>query len=197
MIYETERQLAPGSYHSTPMRLGQRTSVDFDFFSERPLPRDYLRNAWLVSSGKILQEEANTITFFATPGQSGTPGVKISLFGGVQTGRVGEPAWTDDGLVWVASLLDCLATKLKVIMQRAEAKDYQDIAKILETGLPLDRGLGAARAIFRSFFHPTKTGGVFPPWDRLPPSLGNERAGPSQPSQTGKLITQVDPLSSF
>lgn len=37
-------------------------------------------------------------------------------------------------------------------MQRAEAKDYRDIAKILETGLPLDRGLGAARAIFRSFF---------------------------------------------
>lgn len=73
-------------------------------------------------------------------------------------------------------------------MQRAEAKDYRDIAKILETGLPLSRGLGAPRAIFRSvFFHPTETGGVFPlgigslvPWVMSVP----DRHNPSKPENS-------------
>ena len=36
-----------------------------------------------------------------------------------------------------------LATKLKSILDRAEAKDYQDIAAMLSAGLSLEKGLGA------------------------------------------------------
>ncbi len=56
---------------------------------------------------------------------------------------VGEPEFTNDGVLLVASLDDLMATKLKVILQRPEAKDYRDIAATLETQVRLDRGLMA------------------------------------------------------
>ena len=43
----------------------------------------------------------------------------------------------------VASLEDLLATKLKAIMDRAEAKDYRDISVMLSAGISLERALGA------------------------------------------------------
>ena len=74
--------------------------------------------------------------------------VRLSFFGSITFGRVGEPEWTDDGIVQVASLEDLLATKVKVLLQRVEAKDYLDVAALLGNGVLLARGLGAARAIF-------------------------------------------------
>jgi predicted nucleotidyltransferase component of viral defense system len=38
---------------------------------------------------------------------------------------------TLDGIISVASLTDLLATKLTVILQRAEAKDYIEIAALI------------------------------------------------------------------
>jgi hypothetical protein len=54
----------------------------------------------------------------------------------------------------VASLQDLMATRLKVILQRVEAKDYRDIAALLNAGEPLEKGLAAARALFHSTFQP-------------------------------------------
>ena len=48
----------------------------------------------------------------------------------------------------VASPLDLLATKLKVLLQRAEKKDYADVARILDAGIRLEDGLAASRALF-------------------------------------------------
>jgi hypothetical protein len=48
----------------------------------------------------------------------------------------------------VASLEDLLATKLKVILDRAEAKDYRDIAAMLAAGVSLERALGGFAAIY-------------------------------------------------
>jgi hypothetical protein len=50
----------------------------------------------------------------------------------------------------VASLEDLLATKLKAILDRAEAKDYQDIAAMLSAGTSLERALGAFAKMYRS-----------------------------------------------
>ena len=66
------------------------------------------------------------------------------------------PELTDDGVVLVASSLDLLATKLKVITQRAESKDYSDIAQLLSVGTNLIRGLGAARSLYGSAFAPAE-----------------------------------------
>jgi hypothetical protein len=41
-----------------------------------------------------------------------------------------------------------MATKLKIILDRAEAKDYRDIAAMISAGLSLSGGLGAFRQMF-------------------------------------------------
>ena len=74
----------------------------------------------------VVQDEKNSLSLFTEPGN-----VKLSFFGDLGIGRVGAPSQTRDGILLVASPLDLLATKLKVIMQRAEAKDYNDIAAAL------------------------------------------------------------------
>lgn len=132
------------------LRLGHRSSLDFDLFTERPLdPKlmdvqfDFLRRS------KVIQQRENTLTVLA-PVQSGA--VKVSFFGDITNGRIGTPEFTQDGTVKVASLLDLLATKLKVMLQRIEAKDYQDIAAILRSGALLENGLAGATALYSPSF---------------------------------------------
>lgn len=52
--------------------------------------------------------------------------------------------------------MDLLATKLKIILQRTEAKDYRDIAALLRAGNDLATGLGAARDLFGPNFQPSE-----------------------------------------
>jgi hypothetical protein len=112
------------------LRLGHRASIDFDFFSDKPLDRRALSAAVpLVSTAKLLQE---------------TPGY-FSFFAALKMGRVGQPEWTEDGVLQVASLDDLLAAKLKVLLQRVEAKDYLDLAAMLEAGAKLSAGLAPSR----------------------------------------------------
>ena len=82
--------------------------------------------------------------------------VKVLFFGSVGFGRVGTPDVTADGVLQVASLADLMATKLKVILQRAEAKDYRDIAAMLSDGASLSFGLASARQIFGPNFQPSE-----------------------------------------
>jgi len=51
-------------------------------------------------------------------------------------------------------LPDLLAAKLKVIWQRAEAKDYLDVAALMRAGLSLEHGLGCGIALYRPQFNP-------------------------------------------
>lgn len=60
-------------------------------------------------------------------------------------GRVAEPEPTEDGVLQNCLIVDDLrATKSKVILQRIEAKDYRDIAAMLNAGVSLSKGLAAA-----------------------------------------------------
>jgi hypothetical protein len=143
------------------LRLGHRTSVDFDFFTERTLDRAELADKLpFLRKAQVLQEGPDTLTVLASlAGPDDGPGdrpVKLSFFGSIKFGRVGEPQWTSDGVVQVASFEDLLATKVKVLLQRVEAKDYVDIAALLQAGVPLDRGLAAARVLFAPTFQPSE-----------------------------------------
>jgi len=69
-------------------------------------------------------------------------------------GRAGEPDLTDDGILQVASFDDLMATKLKVILQRAEAKDYRDVCAMVNAGVDLSRGLASARTLYGPNFQP-------------------------------------------
>lgn len=70
---------------------------------------------------------------------------------------VGEPDFTEDGVLQVASLEDLMATKLKVVLQRAEAKDYRDVAAMVGAGVSLSRGLASARLLFGPNFQPSES----------------------------------------
>ena len=141
------------------LRLGHRTSVDFDFFSELPLDREAVHAAFgFVAGATVLQDHSHTLTLLVDEGDASAPATdKVSFFGLIGFGRVGEPAITGEGGLHVASLDDLMATKLKVILQRAEAKDYRDISAMLNAGVDLARGLASARAMFGPSFQPSES----------------------------------------
>ena len=77
--------------------------------------------------------------------------VKVSFFGSLRLGRVGEVSCCSDNGVRVASLLDLAAQKVRVVQVRAERKDYLDLATLLECGVSLPMALGAAHALYPDF----------------------------------------------
>lgn len=140
------------------LRLGHRPSVDYDFFSEEPLDRASLRAALrFVGRSTVLQDEPDAWTMLVPTAVGDRGQVKVSFFGGINFGRVGEPERTDDGVLVAASLADLLATKVKVVLQRAEAKDYRDIAAMLKAGAGLAEGLASARAMYGPGFQPSES----------------------------------------
>ncbi len=89
------------------LRLGHRASVDFDFFTELALDRSSLEKLLpLLTTAQVLQETRDTLTVLALSDAPDRRPVKLSFFGSITFGRVGEPQWTDDGIVQVASLED-------------------------------------------------------------------------------------------
>lgn len=140
------------------LRLGHRASVDFDFFCEKPLDREAIKAACpFVEQSTVIQDDRNSWSLLVPYGDSERNHVKVSFFGTIGFGRVGEPDFTEDSVLQVASLDDLMATKVKVVLQRAEAKDYRDIAAMATAGVSLSRGLAAARAIFGPNFQPSES----------------------------------------
>lgn len=140
------------------LRLGHRASVDFDFFTHLRLDRSALGAALpFVAHSTILQDQPDAVSMIVPQGDAEHSHVKVSFFGGITFGRVAEPDATEDGIVIIASAEDLFATKLKVILQRAEAKDYRDIAALLRSGMDLARGLASARALFGRQYQPSES----------------------------------------
>jgi hypothetical protein len=128
------------------LHLGHRKSLDFDFFRSEPLDKDQIRAAFgFIDGAAILQDAPDTLVAVA---EMPSGPVKISFFGGVGFGRVNDPLQTGDGILLVASLDDLMATKLKATLDRAEAKDYRDIAEMISAGVSLPAGVSAFSAMF-------------------------------------------------
>ncbi len=139
------------------LRLGHRSSVDFDFFRAMPLDRDGLKAALpILAVSTSIQDHGDAWSLLVPCGDTQSEFVKVSFFGSIAFGRVGSPQRTDDGVLMVASADDLMATKLKVVLQRAEAKDYRDIAAMLRAGLSLPRGLAAAGLLFGPNLQPSE-----------------------------------------
>jgi Nucleotidyl transferase AbiEii toxin, Type IV TA system len=133
------------------LRLGHRASEDFDFFSSQDFNPDALeRQVTFLGDAQRLQSSPNTLV--AIVERDGP--VQVSFFGGLGLRRVRNPDPAENSDVLVASLLDLAATKVKVVQDRAEAKDYLDIAMLLERGLDLAEVLGAAAAVYGRAFNP-------------------------------------------
>lgn len=140
------------------LHLGHRASVDFDFFTDKPLDRKMLRAAFpFLAKAVVLQDRPDTFTVLVSGGDTQNEHLKVSFFGTIGFGRVGEPEVTEDGVLQVASLDDLMATKVKVILQRVETKDYQDIAAMIRAGASLAKALAAARAMYGRDFQPSES----------------------------------------
>lgn len=140
------------------LRLGHRDSVDFDFFSSKPLDREAIKAVFpFVAQSATLQDHDNTWVVLAQCGISKSEHVKVSFFGTITFGRVGEPDITEDGVLQVASFDDLMMTKVKVVLQSAEAKDYRDVAAMINAGVSLSRGLASARLLFGPNFQPSES----------------------------------------
>ena len=168
------------------LRLGHRASVDFDFFSSQPFkPAELFPNIDFLEDAEVLQTRDNTLTVSIDRGDP----VKASFFGDINFGRVGHPDMTTDGTIAVASLLDLFGTKLKVLLERVEAKDYLDLEALLRSGLTLAEGLGAATALF---------GNQFPPMEAVKAlSYFDEGDARTLPSETKKYLTEQTTLWDF
>lgn len=148
-------QLAPGAnlsfvlYGGTAvaLHLGHRVSIDFDFFKAEPLEKGKIEASFsFLRDARVIQESDNTLVLDVSM-PSGR--VKVSYFGGLALGRINDPLRTRDNVLFVASREDLLVTKLKAILDGAEAKDYRDIAAMLSTGVSLERALGAFAKMYR------------------------------------------------
>ena len=133
------------------LRVAHRSSVDFDFFSHDPLAHQALVSEIPFLSGStVLHEEPDTLT--VSVDRDGP--VKISFFGRITFGRIGVPDQVEENGIRVASLIDLAATKLKVLLERVEARDYVDVSALLQAGIRLEDMLGAARTLFGPVFNP-------------------------------------------
>ncbi len=140
------------------LRLGHRPSVDFDFFSDLPLNKAEIAAAFpFMARSQLLQDQPNTLTVNVPDVINPEEYVKISFFGGIGFGRYSSPDATMDDTLQVAALDDLMATKVKVLLQRVEAKDYRDIAAMLMVGVALDRGLAIAQAMYGNQFQPAES----------------------------------------
>jgi hypothetical protein len=132
------------------LRLGHRHSEDFDFFSNSSFEADDLRRRISYLDGtEMSQFETNTLTAIV---HRGGP-VKVSFFGGLSLNRVHDPDRAQGNDIHVASLIDVAATKLATIQQRAQARDYQDIAAIVSGGISLAEAIAAATAVYGPTFN--------------------------------------------
>jgi hypothetical protein len=138
------------------LQLGHRLSIDYDFFSSSTLNKELLfkEYPWLLNS-QTIQDEPNSLSLLV--GADGGKPVKFSFFGGLNLEHFAEPLTPSGDELLVASLDDLFATKLKVLFQRIEVKDYQDIAALLASGNDLGLALSIAKEMYKPTFEPQQS----------------------------------------
>lgn len=134
------------------LRLGHRPSVDFDLFSQVSFePRTLLAKLPYLNGAVVIQSAANTLTVTLNRGGP----VQLSFFGGIDLGQVAVSEVAEGLPLSVASLLDLAGTKIAVVTQRAEVRDYVDIHALLtKTKISLPEMLAAGAIIYGAEFNP-------------------------------------------
>ena len=137
------------------LQLGHRESIDFDFFSNRPLDGTQLDLSLpFLGGATITQREPNTLSCTVIRGGQ----IKLSFFGVPNLPRLAAPIVSQDNGLQIAALLDLAGTKASVIQMRAEAKDYIDIDALLSDGrIDLPTALASAKLIYGAQFNPQIT----------------------------------------
>jgi Nucleotidyl transferase AbiEii toxin, Type IV TA system len=135
-------------------RLAHRVSADFDFVSNQPFDAADLAAAIPpLRDAEQVQVAPNTLTCRV---ERGGP-VLVSFIGDLRFGQVRERDQASDIGLGIVSLLDIAGTKAAVIQRRAEAKDYADIAALLDSGIDLPTILAAASIVYGRTYNPLIT----------------------------------------
>jgi hypothetical protein len=137
------------------LHLSHRASVDFGFFSHAPLGGK--KEAALMEAMPFLNDSERIQHALNTRSYLTDTNVKLSFFGDIRLGRVGEPLLTDDNVLQVASLNDLMAMKLATVLKRVEVKDYIDVAAMIRNGADLGKGLAGAAALYGKQFPPAES----------------------------------------
>ena len=129
------------------LRLGHRTSADFDFFSAASfVPTDLLDElGWL---GRVTINDAAPNNLVITTASD----VNLSFFGEMRLASVAEPAMVEENGVVIASIFNLAGTKARTILDRSEWKDYVDIATLLRNGHTIPEIAGYALTVFEPMF---------------------------------------------
>jgi hypothetical protein len=136
------------------LRLGHRTSVDFDFFSNQPFDPDELVDTVPYLKGtERVQVAPNTLKCRV---ERDGP-VLVSFFGGLGLGQAAPRDQVEGKPLYVASLLDLAGTKVAVVQKRAQARDYLDIDALLQHGIDLPTALAVGRVVYGRSFNPMIT----------------------------------------
>jgi hypothetical protein len=133
------------------LRLAHRQSADFDFFTlESFEPGALLNRIPYLKGAALRQSSPNTLSVNVDRGGP----VQLSYFGGLGIGQV-APAESVEGPGFkVASLIDLSGTKVAVLPQRVELRDYLDIHALLtKARIPLPEMLAAAGIIYGAQFN--------------------------------------------
>ena len=136
------------------LRLGHRSSVDFDFFSNQPFdPDDLAVSIPYLKRAERVRVAPNTLTCRV---ERDGP-VLVSFFGGLGLGQAAPRDQAQGRVLYVAAVLDIAGTKVAVVQKRAEAKDYLDIDALLQHGIDLPTALAAGRVVYGRSFNPMIT----------------------------------------
>ena len=147
------------------LRLGHRTSLDFDFFSNATFDPDQLtRTIPYLRDAELVQVGPDTLSCRVDRGGP----VLVSFFGGLGLGQVAAWEQAQDIRLQVASLLDIAGTKAAVVQKRAEVKDYIDIDTLLRHGIDLATVLAAGAVVYGRKFNPLITLKALSFFDDLP-----------------------------
>ncbi len=154
------------------LRIGHRSSVDFDFFSNESFDPDHLAGTIPYLHGaERIQVAPNTLTCRV---ERGGP-VLVSLFGNLGLQCAAARDRVAGTRLHIASLLDLAGTKAAVVQKRAEAKDYIDIDALLRHGIELAEMLAAGQSIYGAAFNPLITLKALSYFDDVPALPGDVR----------------------
>lgn len=166
------------------LRLGHRTSVDFDFFSNASFDPDQLAvGVPYLANAERVRVSPNTLTYRVDRGGP----VLVSFFGGLGLGHVAAAEQVRDMPLHVASLLDIAGTKAATVQKRAEVKDYLDIDALLRQGIALSTLLAAGSVVYGRKFNPLITLKALNYFDDLPTLPSEVRA------RLREAVAAVDP----
>jgi len=168
------------------LRLGHRSSIDLDFFSNQPFDPDQLSQYIpYLSEAERVQVAPNTLS--CRLDRDGP--VLLSFFGGLGLGQVAPPDQPEGRTLYVASLVDLAATKVALVQKRAEARAYLAIDALMQHGIDLPTALAAGRVVYGRNFNPMITLKALCYFDDLPTLPAHVR------KRLSAAVDAVDPAS--